>query len=45
MGVTKDATQSHVAADEVLKDPNTLLEQAKRMQSEILAFLDRIKQE
>lgn len=45
MGVTKDATQSHVAADEVLKDSHTLLEQANKMQSEISSFLDKIRQE
>jgi methyl-accepting chemotaxis protein len=43
MGVTRDAAQSHTAADEVFKDSNTLLEQVNRMQSEIRMFVDKIR--
>lgn len=43
MGVTKDAHESHKAADEVLKDSNMLLEQSNRLQSEIRSFLQTIR--
>ena len=43
VGVTKDATESHSAADEVFKDSNTLLDQAQRLQGEIRTFLETIR--
>ena len=43
MDVTKDATDSHKAADEVLMDSSKLLEQAEMLQKEIQAFLAKIR--
>jgi methyl-accepting chemotaxis protein len=43
--VSKDATESHRAADEVLKDSGKLLQQAGRLQSEIKTFIEKIRKD
>jgi methyl-accepting chemotaxis protein len=45
MDVTKDATESRNAADEVLGDSKKLLQQASLLQNEIKSFLGKIRQE
>ena len=44
LDVTKDATESLTAANEVAQDSNKLFHQSERLQTEIQSFLSKIRQ-